>query len=204
MSATHAILDAALHGDLATVATLLSQDASLANSVLPDAYEGAPPLALAAAEGHLEVVRALLDAGAEPDRSGQDGTALMMAVWNNLPEVAELLLLGGASANAPGSCGETPLHYAALKGRVQLGELLLAHGATPTVHTTKGRTDMFNTSPPVVGETPLHLAAAYGHAEFVELLLAHKADKQATDHCGQIPLHWAGRYQQDALFPLLR
>ena len=78
MSATQAMLDAALHGDLSTVAALLIQDPSLANSALPEAYEGAPPLALAAAEGHLEVVRALLDAGAEADRGGQDGTALMM------------------------------------------------------------------------------------------------------------------------------
>jgi ankyrin repeat protein len=204
MNPTHAILDAALHGDLAAVAALLNQDSSLANCALPEAYEGAPPLALAAAEGHLEVARALLDAGADPDRSGQDGTALMMAVWNNLPEVAQLLLSRGASANAPGPCGETPLHYAALKGRVELGELLLSHGATPDAHTTQGRTDMFNTSPPVVGETPLHLAAAYGHVGFVELLLTHKADKQAQDHCGQTPLHWAGRYQQEALLPLLR
>lgn len=204
MSATQALLDAALHGDLATVTALLLQDPSLANSALPDAYEGAPPLALAAVEGHLEVVQALLDAGAEADRSGQDGTALMMAVWNNLAEVAQLLLARGASANAAGPCGETPLHYAALKGRVALGRLLLAHDATPNAHTTQGRTDMFTTSPPVVGETPLHLAAAYGHGAFVELLLQHKADKQATDHCGQTPLHWAGRYQQDALLPLLR
>lgn len=204
MSTTQTLLDAALHGDLATVAALLLQDTSLANSVLPDAYEGAPPLALAAAGGHLQVVQALLDAGAEADRSGQDGTALMMAVWNNLPEVAELLLARGASANAPGPCGETPLHYAALKGRVELGRLLLAHGATPNAHTTQGHTDMFNTSPPVVGETPLHLAAAYGHAAFVELLLANKADKQATDHCGQTALHWAARYQQEALLRLLR
>lgn len=204
MNTTQTLLAAALQGDLSTVAALLHQDPSLANSVLSDAYEGAPPLALAAAGGHLEVVRALLDAGAEPDLSGQDGTALMMAVWNNLPEVIELLLAGGASANATGPCGETPLHYAALKGRVELGRLLLAHGANPNVHTTQGRTDMFNTSPPVVGETPLHLAVAYGHAAFVELLLANKADKQATDHSGQTPLHWAGRYEQDALFALLR
>ncbi len=204
MSTTQDILEAALQGDLATITALLSQDATLANSALPDAYEGAPPLALAAAGGHMAVVQALLDAGADPDRTGQDGTALMMAVWNNLAEVAELLLMRGASANAPGPCGETPLHYAALKGLVELGRLLLAHGATPTVQTTQGRTDMFNTSPPVVGETPLHLAAAYGHRAFVDLLLANKADKKATDHCGQTALHWAARYQQEALLKILR
>ena len=200
-----AILDAAYNGDLDTVEHLLAQNPALTAAMVPEVYEpGTTALSLAAYQGHREIARALLAAGADVDALGHDGTPLMMAAYADRRDVAEMLLDSEANVNATASAGETALHFAAYQGFTRMGRLLIERGAQVNCHTTHGPTDMINTSPPVCGETPLHLAAAYGHRDFVELLLNSGADREATDHSGQKALHWAARYRQDTLFPLLR
>lgn len=70
--------------------------------------------------------------------------------------------------------GVTPLAWAALAGRVEVAEGLLAKGAD--VH---GRGQD--------GATPLHAAAFLGRKEVAEVLLRHGADPAANDHRGETP-----------------
>ena len=85
--------------------------------------------------------------------------------WGDIETVKQHLDTG-TDVNAKGEAGRTPLHWAALKGRKDIAELLIAKGAD--VNATNG-----------VGTTPLHWAAGGGHKKIVELLIAEGADVNA-------------------------
>lgn len=88
-----ALLDAAQKGDLAKVERLLKRGADI--NAVDD--EERTPLILAAFEGHIQVVKALVLAGAKLDvREKKYGnTALMLASIRGDTEVAKLLLARG-------------------------------------------------------------------------------------------------------------
>lgn len=128
------------------------------------------PLYSAVVSGHLEMVQLLLGAGANANaRENREGhiplhaAAAADADRARLLAIARLLLDHGADPNATNRFLETPLHIAAIKGRVPLVELLLSRGADPQ----RQRYD---------GVTPLHSAAATDGLEAARLLLAKGAD----------------------------
>ena len=89
----------AFEGDLDRVDSLLKANASQANALNP---AGQRPLSLAAKGGHLAIVKALLNAGAQieaSERKARHGMVLAEAVSGNHYEVAELLLERGANPN---------------------------------------------------------------------------------------------------------
>jgi ankyrin repeat protein len=79
------------------------------------AQGGLTPLLLAAREGHVESVRALLDAGADINQpsAGDRTTPLLIATINGHFDLAKLLLDNGANPQAAAENNATPL-YAAL------------------------------------------------------------------------------------------
>ena len=90
-------------------------------------------------------------------------------------EAVKQHLAAGVDVNAKIG-GETPLHFAALFGRKEVAELLIAKGAD------------VNAKDAVVGFTPLHRAAYHGRKEVAELLIAKGADVNAKDKYGGTPL----------------
>jgi len=72
--------------------------------------------------------------------------------------------------------GDTPLHVAMRRRRLEIAELLLARGAD--INATNDR-----------GTAPLHSAADSGNTEAVKFLLKHHADVNAVDSMGLTPLH---------------
>jgi hypothetical protein len=131
----------------------------------------------AAEEGHEDVVRLLLEQGADPGLGDFLGTtALHQAARNGHLGVAAALIEHGADVNRAGHQASSPLHDAVLEENVEVAELLLEHGAD--VH---HRNDS--------GYTALHWAAFRGNAEAVELLLDAGADVDARDRAGKTPLH---------------
>jgi ankyrin repeat protein len=151
-------------GETAPVFALLEQGADV------DAEDdvGCTALARAAQFDQLELVRALLRAGASPDRANRrGGTPLMVA---KSEAVARLLLAAGADPNAPMLLndrglpgGRTALMGAAWTGSTGMVEALLAHGADP------GRRD-------AAGWTALRMAAFQRHEAVVRRLLAAGAE----------------------------
>jgi hypothetical protein len=114
----------------------------------------------------------------EPSFAG----ALHRAAWSgNLAE-----LRAGLGDGSTGSAVDekergsdwTPLHVAAIAGRVEIASLLLERGADPNA---RGRYDM----------TPLHWAALRGQPEIAALLVQRGSRIDARNIYGMTPLHEA-------------
>lgn len=130
-------------------------------------------LVVAALLGETTRVKALLRAGADPERADSEGTtALYVASVNGAAEIARLLLAAGASPDTEssglGSEG-TPLCAAACWGHTETVRELLAHGADPNLREDHGE-----------GRSPLNWAIDGLHSDTVTLLTA----EGATSHPG--------------------
>lgn len=137
------VFEAATAGDAKRVTALVDAERSLANAVARDGYS---PLGLASFFKRREVVKALLERGAQPNLPSRDQrfTPLHSAVATDAgaseSEIVRLLLEAGADPNAKSREGGTPLHAAAFTGDLEIAELLLAYGADPSETNAKGLT----------------------------------------------------------------
>jgi ankyrin repeat protein len=132
LGADYNISAATAAGDQERVEALLHRDESLAR--LRDSAR-ISPLSYAASEGHLHIVRLLLERGADPnlpEDAAPQGRALYEACSHNHLAIAELLLAHGANPNAGVDSCECCLTI----GRIYHGEragpleqLLRKHGA---------------------------------------------------------------------------
>jgi ankyrin repeat protein len=182
------ILIAARLGDIASVKAMLTRDPTLAHaSMKRGEYFAHPKQALnigntpvyeAAAHNHPELVKLLLDYGANINTCTNAGeTPLHGAITAHHLSMVKLLLDNDADINASLASGQTPLRLAVIKGYADIVELLLTRGALVN---TRGKT----------GLTPLHWAALKGQLQIVSLLLTHGADISAQDDAGRTPLDW--------------
>ncbi|HIC53040.1 MAG TPA: ankyrin repeat domain-containing protein, partial [Gemmatimonadetes bacterium] len=153
------------------------------------------PLLDAARRGEVEVVRSLLDGGADVNAARGDGlTALHAAAERGHLDVAKLLISAGAELDAGTRIGRyTPLHLAGRGGHGRVVGALVEAGAD--VNATTSNT----------GVTPVHLAAAaVGGETSVATLLDHGADVNAREaSSGQTPLMFAAAYDRSAAVRML-
>ena len=125
---TQLMLTARKGGKSPRVRTLLNAGAD-ANTIT---RRGFPVLLYAAALGDTETVQALIEAGAQIDRSSSMGretyTPLIYAVRGGHKVTVRVLLEGGADVNAERR-GTTALKMARSQGHTHLEQLLLEAGA---------------------------------------------------------------------------
>ncbi|XP_024311068.1 ankyrin-1 [Brachypodium distachyon] len=145
--------NAAEEGYCEAVRLLLSKGVD----VDPIDHRGAP-LHLAVARDHVEVVKVLLEHGANPNRvANHIFSPLMMACCGEALNCMKLLIEAGADVNAHGYSGPTPLTEVVEDGLTDFVNLLLEAGADPNI-------------PNQHGAIPIELAAACGRRELVEIL----------------------------------
>ena len=121
-------------------------------------YNGWTALTKASSQGHLDILKALIAAGADKDKDDDYGsTPLVMAAGNGHVECVKALLAVKADVNKASTCGATPLIWGSRDGHVEILKLLLAAGAK------KDKIDTY-------GDTALTWATKRRHHEIVQLL----------------------------------
>jgi ankyrin repeat protein len=133
------VLEAAATGRADRLREVLDADPESRQARTP---EGFTPLGLAAFLGGPEVVRVLLEHGADADDDADNQFGVRpvnAASAAHDRETMRLLLEAGADPNARQQGGFTPLHEAAHTDDVEMAELLLAHGADPSLAADDGR-----------------------------------------------------------------
>lgn len=122
----------------------------------PDS-KGRTLLAVAASEGHVDIVNTLISAGANVNAMTGDGTTvLILAARNGQTEVIDLLISAGANINAKADPGMTALAIAVYNGHIGVVEKLITAGADLDVK--------MNTL------SLLDIATFQGHTDIVTLL----------------------------------
>ena len=147
----------------------------------------ASPLDCATCNGHKEVAKVLLNAGANPN------TIVLVGIGHWEMVKLKILLDAGADPNKVGYRGEPPLHRAAYFGKIEMVKLLLGGGADPNKVSADGK-------------TPLHRAIIGGWEDqsyVVKQLLDAGADPNKGDKYGCTPLYWANRCHQYNMVKLL-
>ena len=207
------IHDAAANGNLDAVKKILEQDPSLVNQ--DDQYEWRP-IFHAGLRRHYDVVKYLIDSGA--DLAAHDGYAIHYAgeVPGNKEVVSLLIAYGGLDAHAkPLSETARQFIYAVFLANVQRVKTMLrdnsqlvqeryARGDTALHHATRnGDLDIVKQlvgSGADVNATsdhshfPLYCAAGHGHVETTRYLVEHGADLQAKLMDGKTVVEWLKQF----------
>ncbi len=136
----------------------------------------------ATATGRVDDIRRMLESDRDlVEAHSVDGfTALHFAAFFGEPEIARLLIMGGAEVNAVARNGMRvqPLHSALARGDRAVAKALLEAGADANGQQQGGW-------------TPLHEAARRGDRDLGELLLRHGARIDITNDDGLTPANIA-------------
>ncbi len=176
----------------AAMAEALRKAGAESNAIL---MTGETLLMTAAYAGDLDTVDVLLKHGADANAKEpvRQQTALMWALGEKHPGVAQKLVEHGADINATTTLGFTPLLFAAREGDLESTKLLLDNGADPNtrvgVERDTDKTDLMGLQDSTK-LSALHIAVQRGHGEVAALLLERGADPNYADP-GWTPLHWA-------------
>ena len=189
---------------------------------------GLTPLLIAARDGHVEAVRALVESGADIDRvSGGDGSSpMVIAIANGHYDVAQYLLDQGADVNRVNIDGLGPV-YATVNMRhapiswapnpptdqeevdsLDLLRNLLAAGADPNARVVRklwySPTSHDRGWVDFAGSTPFWRAAHSTDVEAMRILVEAGADPNLATGAGATPLMvaagvgWMGNFTQNA------
>ncbi|XP_050796459.1 serine/threonine-protein phosphatase 6 regulatory ankyrin repeat subunit B-like isoform X2 [Gopherus flavomarginatus] len=199
---------AASKGSIAVIKELLKFN-KMGATTARNKTSNSTPLHLAAAGGHGEVVKVLLQTGASAaDEDGEGMTAIHLAAKHGHISVLEALKGSVSLRITSTKTGFTALHVAAHYGQLDFVRDMLARGlaamrSEPPKLTSEGQ--QVKQQARESGFTPLHLAAQSGHESLVRLLLNYpgvQVDCQ-TSLQGSSPLHLAAQHGHTAVVGLL-
>ncbi|HTL28760.1 MAG TPA: ankyrin repeat domain-containing protein [Tepidisphaeraceae bacterium] len=221
------LIDAAGKGDAHAVARILDEHPDALNQLSGDDRKHnvfkTTALHRAADKGHLEIVRLLLDRGADPDirDEGDNAMAMHFAAESGHLDVIKLLVERGADVNGFGDVhgwdiiGWATLHH---KTHADVANYLLANGAQHNIFSAVAmgdveairnlapiRRDVID-KPMAIWEArrrPLHLAVMKHQPTVIPVLLDLGADIEATDVDQLTPLDYATLRNEKACAEIL-
>src|SRR6187401_12907 len=132
------IFEASVLGKVDRINEILKSSPARVSEHAPDGFT---PVALAAFFGQPAAVRALIAAGADVKAAAKNALkvqALHAAVAGRNLEIVKAVLDAGADPNAQQQAGFRPIHEAGTNANRALAELLLKHGADPTLTSDDG------------------------------------------------------------------
>lgn len=210
-------------GDMMAITAFL--DAGI-NPNAQNASDGRTPLISAAARGDLEVVKLLLERGADVNiKDKENYTALFHAIEAMYEEVALVILdQPNIDPNARGLNGVTALMSYAWRDNKDAVKKLLDRGADvngqdndgdAALHgvAKSGNMEILNmllekgANPNLknkLGGTPLMWAAVFGNEDAAQRLLARGADRSLKDVDGMTALDWAVKNKREKVVALLQ
>ena len=161
------LIIAARDGKLDFVKVLLRYEANIeARGTIKidgEVIEGCTALWIAAAKGHFDVVRLLIEQNAEVDgRTSSNSTPLRAAAFNGHLNIVRCLVENGADVNARNNFNSTPLMITCHSGHLDVASYLVKHGANINLQDNNG-------------SSCLHCASERGHVQLVCELLASGA-----------------------------
>jgi hypothetical protein len=131
------------------------------------------PLHVAARYGHVDVIVALVEMGADKDAKNVRGvTPLHYAADNGHVEAITVLVQMGADKDAKKVGGVTPIHCAASNGHVESITVLAQMGVDIAART-------------VGGETPLQMSIRKGHHQVAQVLRELERELESTARAQQ-------------------
>lgn len=180
-SAIHHAVENGKHG----IARMLLEAGGNANLTLKTGYA---PLHIAAEKGDAEMIRLLVEFGADLNKAHNEHkvTPLASILSHSHREkcegdnsVVKLLLDLGADPNQPDENGNRPIHMALSQGDGALVDLFRAYGGDIRLGNDK------------TNETPLHMALHGEGTEMIDLVLSEGIDIDARDKRGDTVLRKA-------------
>ncbi len=228
------LINAVINGDSIKLKSFIAAGADV-NQSLGYAHKGAQTLLMKAASlGQNEIIKILLEAGADinakddaffpsDDNFDQNGkTAFFYAIDGGHYETVKLFIQLGVDVNQQNRTGGTPINYAAHNGYVDIVELLIKSGAnvncpknaSPLTMAIRGKHDdvikqLIKAGADVnikgdFGFPPLILASFLGDKEIVKLLIQSGADVNIKDNKGNTALGEARKKGYDDIVTILQ
>ena len=152
-----------------------------ANVLKEDKFNRRSLVHLAAECGHTDVVRLIVEHGADANKASYYGiTPIIVASQNGHLETIQVLQKNGCNLHKGDDEGYLPLHYAAEGDHTDVVKFIIHNGGKVEAKTEKGK-------------TVLHLAT---RLELVSFLVEEGADIHARDDYARTPLHCAAEKGQ--------
>ncbi|XP_070566599.1 ankyrin repeat domain-containing protein 42-like isoform X2 [Ptychodera flava] len=174
---TKNLLEAAEKGDPARVKNVLRR-----GSVDPDFKRNATSrtaLERACGYGQVNVVKELIEAGADPEQCNATGrTLLHQACTGGHVDIVRLLIDYTRDIDSVDRAGRSAAHLAAFNGEAACLAVLADKGADLNLEDNAGK-------------TPAHLAAERNHPKVLEHLTERGVDLELKDEVGKRPAHYA-------------